>query len=380
MKLFKAGNIFEAFKFPYFVLKSCGCIFFTWKVKGNGNYVPFSTYRDYSLLALSFLFKLWSLLIILVHPLKLSSSSTIIDLGIYLAVKISAFQPLFVLIANSYNRHSIAQIIMNIDWIDRKLIAYNIKMDYRKENMKNIAAIICYPIMFFGIIVFIRAFVRKYVHNDESIDFAQNGIFTSVSIFVSICYIVLNLLIFRTICSRLDSIIQLSDMSTDGDNEIIKTVMVLYDKFHETVGLINRQFSLNLMLFFFICIFYFIFLCFNVFNIFAGGLSIRQLDYLVSGFLASSYQSANIFAILRYSSCVKSGNAKILNAVEKFRMHNRDIKTLKRSEAYSLQLSHEISEVSCGLYVFDWKLAFAIAASLFSNTIILLQFHNSFEV
>ena len=61
-------------------------------------------------------------------------------------------------------------------------------------------------------------------------------------------------------------------------------------------------------------------------------------------------------------------------------LHNKNVKnicdkrTLKLLQLAALQMAHQSSVISCGLFSIDWKFLFLLIAGCYSNLIVLCQF------
>lgn len=121
MKFFKSNNIFDSFKFYYYLNKLSGYLFFTIKKDKHGSYSSSTTMLDISALAISLAFCLFVCAEMIGVPFKPSSRSVILDLGIFILTKLVAFDCVVIVLFNFLHRHKTFQILKNCHWIDGKV-------------------------------------------------------------------------------------------------------------------------------------------------------------------------------------------------------------------------------------------------------------------
>lgn len=119
MKLLKASNVFESYKFCSLLSKICCFYFATIEKDKNGLYVSKTTYRDIILyvgyLSLGFY---WMQDLLSQPTIILSSRSIILELALDLKCKMQYFQPFITLTVAFYYRHSIVKILGKINKVD----------------------------------------------------------------------------------------------------------------------------------------------------------------------------------------------------------------------------------------------------------------------
>lgn len=135
MKFLKSNSVFDSFKVSYYLNKFSGYWFFTIKRDMQGNYTSATTVVDLIILLLSVALSTSSFLTVIRMPLKLSSRSVILDIGVYILSKIVVLSPIFIILLNFYHRHECFRIIKTYHTIDQK-VEFNFIRNCDKLNIK----------------------------------------------------------------------------------------------------------------------------------------------------------------------------------------------------------------------------------------------------
>lgn len=154
----------------------------------------------------------------------------------------------------------------------------------------------------------------------------------------------------------------------------IKQFLTLHDKLCDTVTLINRCFSITFLLNISECVFHCIYLVFNLYTISAHESTVQEMIFLISGCIYVVPESVFVLFIIIFSSVLKTETNRTFLLLHDSRFSSSDADISKFHRIASLQLDHRKPFITCGLFVIDWVLLFAIVAAIFSFLVILIQF------
>lgn len=118
--LFRSKNIFESFRYCYYVNKLSGYMFFSIK-KTSESYKFSSTKFDFFVFVSSLVLSLWSFYETLEISSVYFSKSVVLKLGFLLSAKLAALHSLILIFCNFINRKHLFKIIENFDWMDQKV-------------------------------------------------------------------------------------------------------------------------------------------------------------------------------------------------------------------------------------------------------------------
>lgn len=121
LKIMSPRNIFESFRFCYFLNKLSGNLFVTIKQDKFGNFHPSTSPWDFVIFFCSFSFAFYNVKKVSDSSLKIMSSSVIIELAVHFNDKITYFKFLLAIILNFATRYTTFKILSNLNWIDFKV-------------------------------------------------------------------------------------------------------------------------------------------------------------------------------------------------------------------------------------------------------------------
>lgn len=191
-------------------------------------------------------------------------------------------------------------------------------------------------------------------------------------------YGISSILILIAALRRIRSINKILKLNMESKTEAQKRqneVLIYFQKFSDTVNLINECFWFIFMLRLFEILFHLIFLSFSVYNIIFNDSSLPVVMFFCSGCIYSLVKGVFVMMIIVFSSFIKreclNFNNLLLDA------ENESFETFynfKSNPVSTLQVEERNISICCGLFEIDWNFLFLMIASSFSSTIILIQF------
>lgn len=121
LNIFGTKNIFDTFKVCLFCNKLCGYVYFTVKTDVHESFSSTTSALDIAVFVASLTFACYLLFLVLQAPLILSSTSIIMELGLFLFAKFVAINKIIIILLNFYQRQEWFQIFNNFNWIDTKV-------------------------------------------------------------------------------------------------------------------------------------------------------------------------------------------------------------------------------------------------------------------
>jgi hypothetical protein len=122
MKFLSANNVFESIKFARIANKFSGFLTFSIQKKVTGKYFVNTTALDIGIFVILFTFFCGTIFSVLNIPLKMTTNSVIIELGMFVNSKVVVMQPLIVILLNFYNRKTFFKVFENLHWIDKRFV------------------------------------------------------------------------------------------------------------------------------------------------------------------------------------------------------------------------------------------------------------------
>lgn len=157
--------------------------------------------------------------------------------------------------------------------------------------------------------------------------------------------------------------------------DILKTFFVLHNKFGDAVNLINKCLSFNLLMNLFEFGLHLVMLSFNIYKFDMNYSTIKGRILFLMSFTFFICEGVYIMLIHINSNFLKEGATRsIILLNKKISTLDNFSEILRFSQIASLQIDHQTPAITFGLFVFDWKLFFAIISCSFCYVIILVQF------
>lgn len=183
------------------------------------------------------------------------------------------------------------------------------------------------------------------------------------SIYCSSCIYVLCLALRRI---RLMNEILKQPLSS---SEALRKSCLTFIKFQETILLMNKCFCVSFVVRINEFILHNFTITFYVYCFYANESSRSAFAFFFALCVYTSLEAALVLPIVIVSSLIKSEVSKFGNL---FNMHQKSL--LRYSKATKLDDLYGEASISCGIFEIDWKLLFWIVTTIFTYTIILIQF------
>ena len=151
-------------------------------------------------------------------------------------------------------------------------------------------------------------------------------------------------------------------------------ILTLMEKFNLQTNLITKCFGVSISSMIVECFLYSLVFFYTFYELVDG----NSTNFSHNLFFNLFYLIADIAIVLSFfifSSLIKWEENKIYEFFSRKFLHLKDEKALKFSQLALLQLDHQKSELSCGLFEINWKFFFIFVSSIFSNMIVLIQFN-----
>lgn len=157
--------------------------------------------------------------------------------------------------------------------------------------------------------------------------------------------------------------------------EVIRKTRIMYDKLCDIFESISVFYLISNLVFLMALIFYSI--CFHYTLYIYGKNPSEDLGYFVlTTFVWCTNFAPCIIWITIFSSWIESEGKKTADLVQKLANKDRNLKSLNTSILMILLTAHRKQRVFCGMYDFNWKGFFAMTCSIFSLSIIVIQFYD----
>lgn len=157
--------------------------------------------------------------------------------------------------------------------------------------------------------------------------------------------------------------------------ENLKDILIVYDSFHEAVNLISKCFSAGFMINICQLVTRGIMINYNLFSGVMSSFTSKSQLIFIFGSIFIGPEVVLIMSSILCSAILKREASKTFTIIHRAKLSAAtDKKSLKLIELASLQLEHQKSVVSCGLFSLDWNFLFAMFSSVVGFLLILIQF------
>lgn len=243
----------------------------------------------------------------------------------------------------------------------------NFSCNHNREKLISILIFIGHQIM---VIPTIYLNINSYMEdgNNSGID-VQRILFLLVHLF-SLNFSWLSIYLLAALSNRLNAI---NSRMNDQGFYYSKIITILYDKSCETTDLINKCFSYGFLMIFLQFMLQCVFISFGLCHIILNNSTPMDRKFIVDGCLYIIPHFTLALFIIFYSNFIKHEGNRTLIIIHTLGLKNNQ-KDLKFCQLASLQLEHRAPEISCGLFKIDMTYFFVFIASIFSYTLILIQF------
>lgn len=148
----------------------------------------------------------------------------------------------------------------------------------------------------------------------------------------------------------------------------------IFDKISETISLINRFHAFNAVEAFLDLLVTVINVTYLIFDVIAHSRNLS--NFLIIGGACMYIATTGIICILifAYSSLIYNIQEKIIAKNNSIGMKFSNLKLRKFSIISTMHLENSKNEISCSLFLFNWKHIFLMMSSYFSYLIVMMQF------
>lgn len=388
-------NFNSLLKFIYYVAKFSGVIYITIdfsleKVvirKLFWNTIKFALSFGFSLIACSFDVHL---------PVAHLTHSKILEIGVSFIVRLTIWMTCFLKLSTGINRRSFYEIMSNLQCVDEKVRFPGIywmnseifsflqlkklkTASLTKSQILTTASVVFVYNFFYIFISIFLTFLFKLLDFNRHANL-KNQIFIYLSVFshfeFSISLMMLLSCGYYQLLALNDHIRKCIENQIESSvQEVIIKTRIIYDKLcdiFETISAFyligNLAFLLGLT-YFNVCFYYSMYVFFKAPS--------EDLGYFV---LVTNtwcmYFSPCVIWITLFSSWIESEGKKTVDLVQLLANKDRNLKSLNASNFMVLLTAHRKPRVFCGLFDFNWQGLFAMICSVFSFSIIVIQFYD----
>lgn len=155
----------------------------------------------------------------------------------------------------------------------------------------------------------------------------------------------------------------------------LKKLLVIHDKFCDVFESISKFYFINVLIVLLVFMYFCVASCYILF-VFLMSPEMKTFFFLLVSVLWTLFYSPCVFWILTFSSWIESEGLKSAFYVSEIQRNARNINHSKISNIFMLQIMHRRPKVSCGMFDLNWKFSFGLLCSIFSFSIILIQFYD----
>ena len=157
--------------------------------------------------------------------------------------------------------------------------------------------------------------------------------------------------------------------------DIIKNVTIIHDKICDLFVSISAFYVFIHMLIISSITYFFVFTTYSTF-VYTKYPSQELIDFTMTVSSWCFYIGPFGLSLFALSSLTQSEGNKTANLVEQLANKTGKIKMVKSSYILALQVRHRRAKITCGLYDIDWKVLFSVLGSVYSYSVIMIQFHD----
>ena len=204
--------------------------------------------------------------------------------------------------------------------------------------------------------------------------------FFLITLAITLNYTILSLLMQASISWRLPAINKalILTAKTNQKNLLrkIKVTMKMLGKIEDLINSLSNYLTLNNIFSFLNFFLFSLMILFLGYDILAHDLGIDDVIFFLAGICFSFLGGLNCVFVIIYSMTFNHTLQHSIRIFNEIAINSRDIKIKKFCQIANLQISSTQSVLSCGLFVFNWRLIFTIISAFFSYLIMMIQFDN----
>lgn len=189
---------------------------------------------------------------------------------------------------------------------------------------------------------------------------------------LSLNYFALCMWILIAAYNRILSIKEFVQQMPKDQSSSFKEALMLYDKFCETMSLINSCLGITFSTVMFELLYHCVVQFFNVYNFVEKKPSSSDTYNFIKSLFEIFYEAIFPACIFTCSSLINSEAENCLQILTNSEGLDGDL--MKAKQFAALQFEHQNSEISCEMFVVDWKFLFLLIVCGFNYMIVLIQF------
>lgn len=156
---------------------------------------------------------------------------------------------------------------------------------------------------------------------------------------------------------------------------IIKKVANIHDKVSDLCECVSAFYVLSYLFIISSSTYFYVFTTYSIF-VYTKFPSQELLDFTLTVSLWCIYLGPLSISLIALSSWIQSEGNRTADLVEQLAIKARKLKMIKISYILALQARHRRTTVTCGLYDINWKVLFTVFGSVYSYSVIMIQFHD----
>lgn len=257
-----------------------------------------------------------------------------------------------------------------------QLISLGINRNFNKEYKILTSIILVYEVLIIGNLSLAYFMVTLLGVKVKTIPIDR--IFYLISIAININYIIFSFLILLAIFWRLRSMTNALNITTKSDHkklfQNIKSLSKIWCKLEDLICSVDKYHTFSLILTFLNFFVTFLLVIFLGYDIFAHDLDSGDVIFFVAGLNFSFFNGLSCFIVIAISMALNNTMKISMKICNRIQIKNQVKKVHKLNYIAILQFTFLRKNFSCGLFDFNWKLIFTLAASFFSYLIMMIQF------
>lgn len=156
--------------------------------------------------------------------------------------------------------------------------------------------------------------------------------------------------------------------------EVFKKSSIIYDKLCDLFDSISSFYALNNLVILTAFTYFYVFLSYDVY-VYPKSPSNGLRDYMLSTFLWCIYNTPFVVWMMTFGSWIQSEGCKTVDLIQYLSFDDNRVIISKKCFILTLQLEHRRPKISCGFDI-NWKTLFTLIVSVFSFSIIIIQFYD----
>lgn len=320
--------------------------------------------------------------------------SKLMEIGINLIVRVSVYSTCFLKAANAIQNRKFYEVVKNLSWCHAKvndsrveLILTDLYLFFQlnrdKVDPMSRSHLIGTSSIFFGYILIFFAlnsaisviFIRL-----ELVSSFRDKIFFGSTILLYIC--LMTSLMMCVSCGyqllKANNIHLLRYFNSRREIDIVDVIRktsIMYDRICDIFDGISSFFSLIIIIFLLGFTYCYVFFAYGVY-ILVNNPNSSILLFLSATLLWIIYYSPCVIYLTLYSSWIRAEACQTADLIQLLVNREKDLQSLHKASIFALFVCHRTPKISCGLFEINWKTFFGLMGSIFSFSIILIQFYD----